>query len=336
MSLTITRGPEDAAVPEGGSATFHCWYTGTTQVPFWSIGGSIFTLDSLPDNHYYSNRSVTVYNVGAESNGTEYQCQFFTQASSIGVLTVIAGPSTETESDWLEVEVSENDTTEGEAVKTSSEVATQHAATTEGGKAMKTSSEVATQQAAATTLVRLSSLDTTLFHQYTTQANAHHRTTASEAIKKEDKLALIPIAAVIGLVCVVVIALLCIFVVLIIKKARRKVEGTAPEVDIEAEYEVIDLMTALPPLGEQNSCSARASACFVVENSFPGQIYAEVEDGIAMKSNDAYQLTKQDQKILSTLLTPSASNSGLPPRPIADRQKRMLNTSPPLIMETLS
>ena len=125
--------------------------------------------------------------------------------------------------------------------------------------------------------------------------------------------------------------------VLIIKKARRKVKETAPEVDIEAEYEVIDHMTALPPLGEQNSCSVRASACFVVQNSFPGQIYAEAEDGIAMKSNDAYQLTKQDQKILlSTLLTHSASNSGLPPRPIADRQKRMLDASPPLIMETLS
>ena len=179
---------------------------------------------------------------------------------------------------------------------------------------------------------------------FSTANNAHHRTTASEAIEKGDRLKLIPIgkvkcsgggkreftfvilAAVIGLVCVVISALLFISVVLIIKKARRKIGETAPEVDIEAEYEVIDHMDVLPPL-EQNSNSARASTYSVVENGFPGCpgqiIYAEVDDGITMKLNDAYQLTKQDQKILSTF-----TNSCLPPRPIADRQ-RMLNASPP-------
>lgn len=90
MEIEIARDPEDVTVNEGGSATFSCLVNGTTDVPFWYIGGSVHTIHDLPSRHSYWNWTLMVSDVQPSDNGTEYQCSLFIVSSRIAILSVNA------------------------------------------------------------------------------------------------------------------------------------------------------------------------------------------------------------------------------------------------------
>ncbi len=86
------HGPADVTVEEGASAAFPCFYTGTSDVPFWYIDGDVHSFRNLPSRHSYSNQSLTIFDVQLTDNGTTYQCSFFVTSSDTGILTVIPSP----------------------------------------------------------------------------------------------------------------------------------------------------------------------------------------------------------------------------------------------------
>ena len=88
LEIAITDGPEDVTVNEGGTASFPCWVTGTTDLPFWYINDFIYTIQFFPPRHYYSNNTLLVLDVQLSDNGTTYQCSLHVASSRIGVLTV--------------------------------------------------------------------------------------------------------------------------------------------------------------------------------------------------------------------------------------------------------
>lgn len=92
-NIEIEHGPEDITVEEGASASFPCLITGTTSVPFWCIGGSVYSIRNLPSRHSYFNWTLTIANVEPSDNGTTYQCSLHVVSSNTAVLTVIADPA---------------------------------------------------------------------------------------------------------------------------------------------------------------------------------------------------------------------------------------------------
>ena len=90
--IDITHGPENVTIVEGESASFHCFVAGTTAVPYWYIGHSLYTIRDLPSRHSYFNWTLTVTDVKLSDDQETYQCSLFVVSSKIAVLTVIADP----------------------------------------------------------------------------------------------------------------------------------------------------------------------------------------------------------------------------------------------------
>ena len=91
--VQILIGPEDVRIEEGATARFPCVYNGTISVPFWKINGIPYVPDQLPYRHIYSypDQTLIVTDVVSSLNLTTYQCIFFFEESSVGILTVLPG-----------------------------------------------------------------------------------------------------------------------------------------------------------------------------------------------------------------------------------------------------
>ena len=76
----------------------HCSFYGTDTLPMWSINSANYTSLSLPPNHKYNGRILTVDNVYIAQNGSTYQCffdlsfsngTFYQLSSNIGRLNIL-------------------------------------------------------------------------------------------------------------------------------------------------------------------------------------------------------------------------------------------------------
>jgi hypothetical protein len=92
LEIAITDGPRNITVQEGSTVIFPCLITGTTDLPLWYIGGTLYMIDSLPARHMYfsSNMTLVVMDVQLSDNNTAYRCSLFVVSSGSGVLTVLA------------------------------------------------------------------------------------------------------------------------------------------------------------------------------------------------------------------------------------------------------
>ena len=77
-ALQIIRGPESVEAMIGETVTFRCEYTGTVDLPYWSIGGTDYSVVDLPSGHRYTFGGLQVQSVQAAANNTEYRCFFLT------------------------------------------------------------------------------------------------------------------------------------------------------------------------------------------------------------------------------------------------------------------
>ena len=85
----ITSEPGDAYVTEGDSAYFQCSYTGSSELPLWTINGDYFSTSYPPRHMYHSrNQVLEVFNTQLADNGSTYQCIVFTESSRTASLFV--------------------------------------------------------------------------------------------------------------------------------------------------------------------------------------------------------------------------------------------------------
>ena len=88
-AVVIINEPADAYVTEGDSAYFQCSYTGSSDLPVWTINGDHFIVSYPPRHTYHSrNQVLEVFNTQLADNGSTYQCIVFTESSRIALLLV--------------------------------------------------------------------------------------------------------------------------------------------------------------------------------------------------------------------------------------------------------
>ena len=77
--IKIIQGPESLEAMIGDTVTFRCVYTGTVDLPYWSIGGTDYSVIDLPRGYRYTFGGLQVHleEVLSLKNNTEYSCFFF-------------------------------------------------------------------------------------------------------------------------------------------------------------------------------------------------------------------------------------------------------------------
>ena len=85
----ITNEPADAYVTKGDSAYFQCSYTGSSDLPIWTINGDHYIVSYPPRHTYHSkNQILEVFNTRLGDNGSTYQCIVFSESSRTASLFV--------------------------------------------------------------------------------------------------------------------------------------------------------------------------------------------------------------------------------------------------------
>ena len=91
--MRIIEGPENTSVVEGSTAEFPCFFVGTSNIPLqWKINNTVYSINELPDGHFYRNHTLLVTDVNLSLNSTKYQCQIANIKSFVAVLTVFPIP----------------------------------------------------------------------------------------------------------------------------------------------------------------------------------------------------------------------------------------------------
>ena len=88
--VTFISQPRNVSVFEGDCAQFNCSFTGSGEVPLWSINNSYHDWMNIPRIYTFSlyDFSLKIQNVSLEMDGTPFQCAVEGFTSQKGVLFV--------------------------------------------------------------------------------------------------------------------------------------------------------------------------------------------------------------------------------------------------------